>query len=707
MTLSIRYTAGAFKRIHSLGEKDLIRFISDLPERTISPLLPRVDGFRKNSNLGLDIRKKTLAKVLLNGADATSDKSQRAQGALVDIWKQWGRERIKDKGLLDAHFDKLDEYAKSGENRGDHPQTFPPQIANDLFSALSDLSSANKCSREDIARFFQFSPFDGTAEIDEAIEKAKPFAKIEEEGELAALPKRLKADEATIQQLQQKLTDAQSQLAKVITEQRELRKDISSLRPLLVEGGGSSDLRSGLDKLSKSIERIEQEWGQRREVDATARKNIVQRLEKMERGEETQKLASTIREMADRLAAAERSQELPKLASAVKEVEVTVAKLNAATEARIGEVKSESDGRLAIIDGQLKSLSTALSEQLGTLSDQLQAVAQNSPVTIPGTGFSESHQLDIQKLTLPVDAALTTLASQEIICASLAKSLQGLGLKKTSSEALSEEIIAACVSRQPVFFRGAMAVNAARTCASTLASESSYRVSVPLGLCDPEILNRTFKFARISDFSGVSAIVVEGVNRASFDIAAAPIIDIVRGDHWARTTGSTLVFCALAGGVGALPVEPQHIELGPVLDTNCLDWKRKPRTEIREHVWGRLGKGVWKSLEAQSNQQTVDVEEALVVLRKVSPPPTSEIENNVVCALRALAMLRKSTERSLLQSIAFGWIAPYWQALGVSYDVADGELDGGKVDNPQHPDERLARFLKSGAFAAGDTDKIQ
>lgn len=705
MTLRIRYTEAAFERIRSLGEKDLIKFISDLPERTVSPLLPPIDGFRKNSNRGLDVRKKTFAKFLLNGAGAASDKSQRAQGALVDIWKQWAREHISDKALLDAHFDKLDEYARSSENIGDQPQVFPPQLADDLFSALRDLSSANKCSREDVARFFQFSPFEETAEIKQAIEHTKLASQIEEEGEFAALPKRLKADEASIQQLQKKLADTQSQLTKAIAEQRELRKDISGLRPLLAEAGGLTELRTLQAKLSKNFERIEKETGQRRDADAAARKNVSQRLEKIERGEDAQKLANVIQDLADRLAVVERSQEVQKLASAIREVEDSAAKFTAAIEARLAEVKSESDTHLTAMEEQLKSLPSDLNVKLEALSNELQELGQKASTTVFGTGPAQSsNQLVLQKLARPPDAALTTLASQQSICASLSKSLQGLGLKKTSSEALSEEIVAACLSRQPVSFRGAMALSVARACAATLAAESSFRVSVPLGLGDPELLSKTFRSVRMGDFSGIAAIVVEGGNRASFDISAGPIADVVRGDHWSRATGSILVFCALANGLGALPVEPEHFELGPVLDMNCLEWKRRLRTETREQVWGRLGKGVWKTLEAQSNQQAVDADEALAMLKKVSPPPNGEIENNVFCAFRALAMLRKSAERSLLQSIAFGWIAPYWQALGVSHDVADGELDSGNVDNPQHPDERLARLLKSGAFEAGDAD---
>lgn len=290
--------------------------------------------------------------------------------------------------------------------------------------------------------------------------------------------------------------------------------------------------------------------------------------------------------------------------------------------------------------------------------------------------------------------------------AALAANLEAIGLKKTAAQILAEEICAAALVGQVVFLKGGRATEAARVSARTLGGRHSLRVSMPIGLLDREQLASAIGEALAGEGDAVGALAVEGVNRSGLDVFADALSDMVVGDHAARGTPltPTFVLAGITQGAASLPIEPRYLELGPIFDLDHLDWRLRVPARA-EPIIGTFSLSVLGSIRHSLGAKPVDPDEPLRLVRRFASARNPRIESVIVAAYTALASTeRRQKSASPLQSLAFGWLAPFWAALGVTREDAYSELDGGKCDSAT-PDPRLTSFLKGADLTPGKAEQ--
>ena len=259
------------------------------------------------------------------------------------------------------------------------------------------------------------------------------------------------------------------------------------------------------------------------------------------------------------------------------------------------------------------------------------------------------------------------------------------------ASAFAEELLAAATSEQVIFFRGGFAVDLARKCALSISGTEVFRVAIPLGMTDPSLLRLRLNHRSSVAATGLSVVVVEGVNNSPLDLLRDVLLDQVtlRVGSLGRQA-PTIVIACLADGAGAFPIEPPYLELGPIFDLEAMDWRRLRREKLP--VLGSVAHADWDALSAAWDGNAVDYEEALQGAQRLSPKRNARVETNVVRAFSALTAIRRSQGPTALQSITFGWLAPYWQSLAAKVADIDAQIDGGKCD-ASTPDDRLKIFL--------------
>jgi hypothetical protein len=200
----------------------------------------------------------------------------------------------------------------------------------------------------------------------------------------------------------------------------------------------------------------------------------------------------------------------------------------------------------------------------------------------------------------------------------------------------------------------------------------------------------------------VDALAIEGINRTALEITRDILVDFVDPSLHApdAVVGRVAIFAAISRGVASLPVGPDYFELGPVFDLDYLDWRTNAAdattlddsflpTEVDDAIRVRVG-------EAGAN-----IEEATRLGRALVKKRNPLIERVLVRAYQSLHFIRSDVKAiTSLQSLFYGWLVPYWTALGLSKEQVDSELDGGKVEGGP-TDPRLAAMFDA-EFSSGD-----
>jgi hypothetical protein len=293
------------------------------------------------------------------------------------------------------------------------------------------------------------------------------------------------------------------------------------------------------------------------------------------------------------------------------------------------------------------------------------------------------------------NAATRPLKTAQEMASVIASNLQSIGLKNSAAETFSEEIAAAVVTGQIIFFRGAFSTDVVRLCAVALSGGNAYRVSIPMGLDDGEELRQSALETPAESEGGVSSIVLEGVNRSALELFEDVLIEMSSGFKVSsyRDKRRVFIFGSLLTGAAALPVEASYLQLGPIFDLDYLDWRARPVDEALPI----LGKIASKDLEAirlplAKSVPDEDVVGGLVAKGQSKRHP--QLERAALAAYRALcALKRASAHPTALQSLMYGWLAPLWIVRGLSQEAIDEELDGGKCDGAV-ADPRLSAILK-------------
>jgi hypothetical protein len=694
MSDRIRPTPEATARVRNLRGKAILAFLDEVSTgsvRKLVPIFPPVPGFRKNSEAGIKQRKIALAKLLTNRVD------DRDHTALYVMWRAWAREHLGNPDNIAQLIDELEEL-----DHHDHLESDSPTVTaiTALFSALKALSLENKCPREKIARFFEFSPFSATVAITDLIQSSKSAADIERDTALSTLPKRLHDDELEIESINARLKSLTARIETAASELADTKAKVADHRATLrsIKESGDryeaqfAEALTSLERTAQAATRLERAFEELEQTSAAVKRGsgeraqIDQRITSVEIAL-TQAIAAEVEPLRKKLAGI-----VPVGADALDSV--------------IKEVQ--------VLAGQLTTLSqTALSkDDIQSIHDRVINLEQHAitlpapqrdydvkilgPSTGDGVLRAGAHALPIQPIAPGIAKDSKTLDTSGKIIGNLSTALQSLGLRTSAADSFAKEMAAAILSNQIIFLKGALSHATACVCARALSYNHASTISVPAGLTDGVVFRSALETLSLAKGGDVTAAVLDGFNRSSLDATKDVLAEFSTDQNlWGRPR--VIFFATLLQGLASIPVEPEYLEFGPVFDLDYLEWRARPDANAAV-IGGILPSAAEEALRKEVDSAAADIEEVIRLVRKFLPKSNVRIERTLAAAFRALHHLRSEKHGPThLQSLAFGWLAPLWHALGVTKEQADSELDGGKCDSDK-PDTRLANILSSEEF---------
>jgi uncharacterized coiled-coil protein SlyX len=693
-------------RLQKLGEPAIAEFVGEVSDlKHFVQYLPTVPGFRKNSQAGIDRQRKEMARRLCTRATKKSGPEDRDYRALYTIWRAWVLERLGERRPINAAIDAIEE-ASSGPDNDTKTKSVEAAIIA-LFALFQESSEDGKCSREDIERAFQFSLFDTSQPLRALIEAARSAADIRRSAEYAQLPSRLSKDEDDIKAVKAQLTEVGQRLDRLAAAVDGWPIHRTGLLSAI------DDLRASIEKRLEALEGARPasqpqtvENGQthaimalRERVDDLTRQLTALATDSSHAADSSHAVSEAAERANTRLDALEGAlpnddtQAIAELTSHIKRVEE---RLDREIRVRLSSTIDPS------IVERLNSIEDALtSHVVQEPPHETKSPSQSSPEII-----QDAPPILVEALPQRLTAASAGVSTFAGIIAPLVAMFQDLGLKASAAKILAEEISAALLVGQVIFFKGAYATEAARGCVSLLCHGNAYRLALPLGLQQGDDLRRSVQ-SKIAITDGLlSAVTIEGINLAAFEICKDVLAELATDgpSHIAGRLGGTLVVATIAHGVASLPVEASYLELGPVLDLDCLDWRSK-RPEARNATALALSKTVAHAIRTTLTTKAVDTEEPQKLVQAFLPKRNPRIEHTALLAFTALAACRKEGELPTpLQSLTYGWLLPLWTALAVPRSEVDIQIDGGKCDAAT-PDPRL-KFLLDDLGVGSDKERL-
>jgi hypothetical protein len=349
-------------------------------------------------------------------------------------------------------------------------------------------------------------------------------------------------------------------------------------------------------------------------------------------------------------------------------------------------------------------------DQLARLEERVGALAvmpvSAQPVQLAAPQASQAAPKpspSIRCFPLGAEDGAKPLLTHTDLSAAFARSLAPLGLRSSAAQLLAEECAAGVIARQTIFLKGAFAGSVAHRLAMAVGAGASSRFPLPIGMQSSTDLYLGIEetFSRWNDRTG--ALVIEGLNHVPLDVTRQVIESSISPNDAVNAAGGRVaVFATLSRGLASLGIEPELFELGPVFDLDYLEWRTNPGATSSPSAT-YLPAANDREMFAQVTAASVPTEEALHLAKSLTTRRSPAFERNVARAYQALHLTR-SDPRSVtpLHSLFYGWLLPYWSALGLSKQRVDEEFDGGKVRGAP-PDARItAMFAAEFADEAGE-----
>jgi hypothetical protein len=597
------------------------------------------------------------------------------------VWRAWISANLENAKAVHEWIDEVEEAVRAASSQT--RRSAVEQHVVTLLEKLKDESQSNRCTREQIERLFEFSPFPETASGRTAIAAAKGAEEVRRDAAVSELSKRLQKDEETIESLKSEVKTLSERVGQPagLAEER-----VRSIETAIVElkVAGENGHRALDDAALLTVTEIA-----KKATSETARiDTLVSTLNSVVCGIEAKlKSLDGVARQIESLAIADKDTAL-RLGEFVELLDVLDASLLDVKQdiaamrehAMAGDRIEELLGRVHRLEEGVAARgafdATVAATDLGAFTTKVASGALVSRIRWDRLGHARE------------DAVLTSGAD---LVGSWFQTLQSLNLKKSGARVFAEECAAALLAKQVIFVKGAFALPVARRLATSIGGgQGSARISIPVGLEDGERVRRAIEEALRGAGPSIGALVLEGVNRSSLDTLEEVLTDCSNGAFGRHIA----VFATINAGLASLPLQVGYSTFGPILDLDCLDGRSAEPVEQPSHQ-DVLPIALVTELSNQIADAGADITEAIRLAGICSARRNPPVERCFARAMEALQFLRTEKPVSALQSLFFGWIVPYWQILGVKPDEMETELDGGKVDGPM-VDPRLVALTKAG-----------
>ena len=671
-------------RIQKLSQRELQGFFDEISApamRPLAPYLPRVDGFRRGSPTGIFKQKEALAR-RLNRPTA----NEQDFNALYMIWRAWIDETQSNAPLIQSLIDELEEAADKADG-AEARKIVIEQHTDSLLQKLKEESEENRSQREGIERLYTFSPLPETAAARGIITAAKPAADVARDSTYRNLPTRLEKDEREIQSMKAELKVLTDRITAIADECTKAIRELPGLRDSIRQVQTSADTaRAAVEKANKlkhdndesSRAAAEERLKTLTDDLAALRKSVIELASNLDPLKQT---ATAVRNLGD--TQAKSAEEQKQYAKRIDQIALMVEDVRRDVDPLL-EQRTQPDGI------------APLAEKIGDLArriDDLSAQAQPSHEPKGFAKHSASMSGALRWTSLPLTGDPAVIPSCAGLATAFSDSLLFLGMRKSSAQLLAEECAAGIAARQAIFLQGAFAFRVAQALAAATSGAAGARLAMPIGILDGGQLRLAIEEAFASLSGGVGGLAIEGINHVPCDLIREVIADCVGPTTRPNAPYRRIaIFATLSRGIASLSVEPEVLELGPIFDLDYLDWRTNaspappPQATFLPAKTDQL-------IFAQLTHVSASMDEAVHLAQALAPKRNPAVERNIVSAYQALHMTRSEQKTvTPLHSLFYGWLLPYWRALGVSREQVDSEFDGGKVHGAP-PDGRLAAMF--------------
>ncbi|WP_322047431.1 hypothetical protein [Paraburkholderia sp. J67] len=627
MIFSFPYEAR--KRIADMGTAEISAFLDETPivlRRKIFATLPKIDGFRKNTDPGFRKDSERLVNALAHAPASKTGTSSKDWKAFEALWSAWGHERFEN-----AFASALEAYEAAGKE--------------DALLFLRQLvaHSADGCAQEDVRRLVEFGGLlatDGVTAFVEALptrevlERDRTISKLP--GDVKALQEGMEGFALTIRELGRQLRQVSadvSNTASAASASSELSAEVSRKlnemehRP---PGVTSADIETIRGQVSGRSEQLEQRLAQYVEASTTSKESHERDIETLQMT--IAKLTGDIDAMRLSLAVAEENYQ-----RAMDESKIQLALLS---EQKIASVTDGEASNRKPLSGLVKWSTT-------------------KPT-------SETHKLT------------DTRAIFEFAKSSFLK----IGLIKADADKVARAVVAGVLSGQMVQFRGSLAEFVAKASVRGLGGERTLSWQVPLGLydsCDADALLEQAE-AKTEHYPGVLLL---GINRSAFEIYGSPIRDRVLESHFVGTGRLPLgvaLFATWVDGPATLPGDRALLELGPIVDTDDLTWSQDANWDMSRCAAISFQQDEVRKLIANTKEL---VNESINIVNALDLPRNRLWRFAFTRFLGTLFALPDADYERDLTIALLSWVIPWARVNGVSRENVERAIGEFSTDQLQ------------------------
>lgn len=582
--------------------------IAGPPKKKLIKLLPKVDGFRANSMEGICRQLKNLLQYTVDSKELP--RAQYSRTCFQEIWKTW----IYSQPTLQQFLEKYDNEADFLE--GQEPP--PPNTLLDI-GCFNHLAETQQIPRLLVQRFYEFGYFKQDTEIESILQK---FPETIEPSSLAVmgltlgdLPKLLQELHKRVSYLENRMHLTNQFPIESLAKMRELIMGEVSKRLFILENHYETLLTTAT-VLSNKMKEISQ-----------ITLLIKQQLDTVNQDPKITLLKQHIKQMEQRLI----DDLLPAMMLFQQQLSHSVSKaeLNDFIQ-QFNQLKSNVEVQEELLL-EVKSTSADNKGEYLVLSSGLYL------------SYLPTQETPIKEL-LTIEETLYQLINH----------LKNCGLKSDSAQELAKEVLAGLRSGELIVFSGALAVNVATACsqAITAGKFSPTFLHIPTGLLHGQqfhdYLWDIIKKAKLS--GNLCAIILEGLNRSALESYAQTLHHLISQRLLGQSDPAShiIFFGTLITGATALPTPLELCELGPIFDTNLLEWDNQSQPIATP--LGCISGVQWQSWLTQAHEN-IEITEPLHLYCQ-----HWEFCHNPLwqrCVQKAHYYLDRQ-----LSSLAFGWLVP-------------------------------------------------
>lgn len=636
------YSSEAAARISGLGKDVIIDFLELVPPNSARSLLGyiRVRGFRDGSAAELDRQRRILARRLsYDGADrpaATVD-----WRCLGEFWVRWSYADLSDQTLSEL-------IPKVTEDGSPESKT---EIITEIFSRCKELALTKGLSRDDLNLFVLFAPFD-EARFGDIVELATTEADLKAEQAIKGLPNR-------VDELEDQLKGLRQAIQSVDISLRSLPDSRPALGTLSDSMKGAEERITALDDSIKGIHAAVNQI----ELAVSSHSASIDSVQN-----ELVTLQATVSSCGQGI------ESLKDALSQLRQEKVA---------ADIAAAEAEADATAILVDGRGNGSATSAAHE----QTPARASSGNTPLY---TGNSvRLHARTIEEVFFPLAGGVKKIASGQEAVRALQRNLTWIGIVPSSAGQVAHEVTAAAFAGQQVTFKGSLAFPIADVAASTFAGTSVAVLDIPIGLSEPITEN--------GDISAFNAIILDNANVGSYGLYGAELRHRITRCQ-VRADGSRscpLLFATAAAVPVGLPLSADYCELGPVIDTDTLDWSEG--SGGRPLQSGDISSAACPELDVEESREVWrDLQKEFVAVCGSFSALESRTVVNAIALLLATDVAEDAAEAQTraFHSIVLGWLIPYCLSVGCKSQTIREAIGTSRFLGALASDNRLARLIK-------------